>query len=253
MSDITDSTCISIVTEYLLNNCYKNTAKALQFETNKLAARSEDLSEAPVKNNNSMEEEEDEKPRALADGVAEDMDTEEDDPSWRLLDARKDIYDSILMGNIDRATQTIRLNFPIMTQVTPAAEEPTYFEILMYKLACQQFVEIVRSGDEIEAITFAQTNLGTQHQSLRDIIDRVSPLIAYPDPAKSTSSYLFNNEHRQGLADEVNVAVLTLSGLSTETALEKLSKQHKVVNDTLDQINTGDQTKEANSARKMSM
>ncbi|KAL0082914.1 CTLH/CRA C-terminal to lish motif domain-containing protein [Phycomyces blakesleeanus] len=222
MSDITDSACITIVTEYLLNNCYKNTAKALQFETNKLAARSEDLSgQAPTKST--------------------------------LRREMKNIYDSILAGNIDRAIQDIRFNFPIMAQVNPTAEEPSYYEILMYKLACQEFVEIVRSGEELEAIKFAHTHLGTRHQTLQEIITRVSPLIAYHDPTNCSSSYLFDHEQRQALADEVNMAVLTLSGLPTETALEKLSKQHNVVKDTLNQMKFEDPAKDPNSDRKMSM
>ncbi|OAD78245.1 hypothetical protein PHYBLDRAFT_179493 [Phycomyces blakesleeanus NRRL 1555(-)] len=277
MSDITDSACITIVTEYLLNNCYKNTAKALQFETNKLAARSEDLSgQAPtkstlrreMKNKDRMETEEkpenlkgnkNEEPksarasRSQGDNTSDAMDTEEDDPSWKLLDARKDIYDSILAGNIDRAIQDIRFNFPIMAQVNPTAEEPSYYEILMYKLACQEFVEIVRSGEELEAIKFAHTHLGTRHQTLQEIITRVSPLIAYHDPTNCSSSYLFDHEQRQALADEVNMAVLTLSGLPTETALEKLSKQHNVVKDTLNQMKFEDPAKDPNSDRKMSM
>ncbi|KAI8147645.1 CTLH/CRA C-terminal to lish motif domain-containing protein [Fennellomyces sp. T-0311] len=227
-----EAICRSLVTEYLIHNCYKNTAKAFLGEVKKLDACN-DISSTPVNGT--------EKRRRSNTTDAMDIDDHEDDAigndggyKWALLDARKDLYDAILNGDIPRAFDVINQHFPALAMHENGMEtecngDVPHLQYILFKLRCQQFIEIVRSSNEVEAIRFAQTHLRPQHKEFQELTNEVASLIAYRDPLNSNSSHLLSQERRLQLADEVNNIVLSLSNLRHETSLERIYKQGELV------------------------
>ncbi|KAG0171425.1 hypothetical protein DFQ28_008567 [Apophysomyces sp. BC1034] len=140
---------------------------------------------------------------------------------WEVLDARKDLHHAILNGDIPRAFGLLDRHFPAIMQNTSNET--------LFKLRCQQFVEIVRSCSELEAIHFAQDYLKPMHAIYPEQTIEVTSLIAYPDPLNSRARYLLSQERRQQLADEVNRMVLDVCHLATESALERAAKQDALV------------------------
>lgn len=130
------------------------------------------------------------------------------------------MYDAILNGNIPQAFTLIHRHFPALAAYD--TQDPMKLEIeqqsnqhidtdlqyIIFKLRCQQFIEIVRTSSEIEAIQFAQTHLKPMHKDYRDLTNEVASLIAYPDPHNASCSHLLSQERRRQLADEVNKVVL---------------------------------------------
>ena len=132
-----------------------------------------------------------------------------------------DLYDAILNGNIPQAFTLIHRHFPALAAYD--TQDPMKLEIeqqnnhsidtdlqyIIFKLRCQQFIEIVRTSNEMEAIQFAQTHLKPMHKDYHDLTKQVASLIAYPNPHNDAScSHLLSQERRRQLADEVNKVVL---------------------------------------------
>ncbi|KAI9493760.1 CTLH/CRA C-terminal to lish motif domain-containing protein [Zychaea mexicana] len=239
-----------LITEYLIHNCYKNTAKAFLGEVKKLnACSASDIASTPVNGNNGN----DKRRRSNTTTTTDAMDIDENDSdandadayTWALLDARKDLYDAILSGNIPRAFDVIKQHFPTLAMHDPQYPQQeqrtesmtvdhenqsmSQLQYILFKLRCQQFVEIVRSSDEVEAIRFAQTHLRPNNKEFQDLTNEVASLIAYRDPHNSKSSHLLSQERRLQLADEVNTVVLSLSNLRNESSFERLYKQNELI------------------------
>ncbi|KAF7730056.1 Ran-binding protein 9 [Apophysomyces ossiformis] len=140
---------------------------------------------------------------------------------WELLDARKELYQAILNGEIPRAFGLLDHHFPSISRC------PSHKT--MFKLRCQEFIEIVRSCSIIQAIEFAQRHIKPMHSLYPEETIEVSSLIAYPDPFHSCSRYLLSQDRRQHLADEVNRVILEWCHFATESALERVSKQDVLV------------------------
>ncbi|KAI9264280.1 CTLH/CRA C-terminal to lish motif domain-containing protein [Phascolomyces articulosus] len=220
-----------LVTEYLIHNCYKNTAKTFLGEIKKLNAcydiPSSSRTATPVNGNGTN--------RRRSNTITDAMDIDDNENSvngndtytWALLDARKDLYDAILSGDIPRAFDVINQHFPTLAMHDPQRvsqqqhnpdsmalenevqqQNVSHLQRILFKLRCQQFVEIIRSSKEVDAIRFAQTHLRQQHKEFQELTNEVASLIAYPDPQNSKSGYLLSQERRLQLADEVNNVVL---------------------------------------------
>lgn len=131
-----------------------------------------------------------------------------------------ELYDAITKGDIARAFELIEQHFPalashdaqISSSVEPMALEypvdPSHMQYIVFKLRCQQFIEIVRSSNGVDAIQFARKHLQWGHKEYPEMAQEVSSLIAYNDPANSDCGHLLSQERRQQLADEVNAVVL---------------------------------------------
>lgn len=129
-----------------------------------------------------------------------------------------DLYDAILNGNIPQAFTLIHRHFPALAaydtqdpmklEIEQQKKIDTDLQYIIFKLRCQQFIEIVRTSSEIEAIQFAQAHLKPMHKDYRDLTNEVASLIAYPDPHNASCSHLLSQERRRQLADEVNKVVL---------------------------------------------
>ncbi|KAI7853226.1 CTLH/CRA C-terminal to lish motif domain-containing protein [Circinella umbellata] len=262
-----DNVFRELVTEYLIHNCYKNTAKAFLGEIKKLnacnnipagagaGAGAAVVTTTTTKSVNGNDSNNRRRSNTTTDAM--DIDDNEivangnDTYSWTLLDARKELYDAILGGDIPRAFDVINQHFPTLAMHDPQQSRPESMTVgndnqnvsqlqrILFKLRCQQFIEIIRSSTEVEAIRFAQTHLRPQHKEFQELTNEVASLIAYPDPHNSNSSHLLSQERRLQLADELNTIVLSLSNLRNESSLERLYKQNNVVETELAKYTNG--------------
>ncbi|KAF0451490.1 CTLH/CRA C-terminal to lish motif domain-containing protein [Gigaspora margarita] len=152
------------------------------------------------------------------------------------LEIRKKIREFIISGDIPSALSLCRTTFPevVSTEEGNHLTTPRSTE-MCFKLQLQQFIETVRSGNFDEALTFAQSVVA-EYPTLRDEFTKVSPLIAYEKPENSPSAPLLSQEHRDKLADEINSAILSFDSQVNESALERLIKQAIVVREYLHHV-----------------
>ncbi|CEG79782.1 hypothetical protein RMATCC62417_14209 [Rhizopus microsporus] len=111
------------------------------------------------------------------------------------------IKDSIEQGEIHRALKTIEDHFPALL-------EHDDLQHISFRLRCQHFIEIIRSGSEMEAILYAQKYLKPVKHEFKEQVREVTSLIAYSDPFQSQSKHLMSQQRRDKLAHEVNCAIL---------------------------------------------
>ncbi|KAI8342110.1 CTLH/CRA C-terminal to lish motif domain-containing protein [Chlamydoabsidia padenii] len=251
MDSSVDNVCHDIIMEYLMHSCYKNTAKA--FDTEYQKQRQYTAIMIPSHKPDAMD--------------IDDMDCDitnghclvKDEKAWILLEARKDLYDAIERGDIPKAFDLIQKRFPGLVQnsifdptfdnnsnkqdndmmETETDKAKTYR--VLFKLRCQQFIEIVRSSNEVEAIEYAHRYFGPVQNEYHDMITEVAPLIAYAKPEQSEQAHLLSQERRQQLAEEVNCIVLAYCKMPEQTSMEKLQQQYQVVQQELDSLKKVDE------------
>ncbi|OZJ06664.1 hypothetical protein BZG36_00445 [Bifiguratus adelaidae] len=175
---------------------------------------------------------------------------------WNTLESRRQIVNAILSGSIPQAIDLINKHFPQLINTDPNSPSTTASSIFIaFKLNCQQFIETVRTGNFIEALSFAsfaQANLGRlksldpDYDEHMEIFQDVTALIAYPNPEKSPIAHYLGQHFRETVANEVNSGILALCGSSTEAELTRMVKQVTVVHDMLD----GEAEKKAPKAPK---
>ncbi|KAI8890146.1 hypothetical protein K501DRAFT_319858 [Backusella circina FSU 941] len=210
--------CHSIVIEYLIHNCYKNTAKAFLRDSNKLESCTSRLNK-PIKK------------------LAEPMEVD-DDEQWVLLDARKALIQAIERGDIPEAFDLINKHFPSLAAQDGANDQHTA-QLIMFKLHCQQFIEIIRlnSTDGLGAIRYAQKHLNPTTSVLKEKVKEVTSLIAYTNPEESHAKHLLSQERREQLAAEVNHVILAQCHLPVQTSIERMSRQYSIVDEELSKLN----------------
>ncbi|CAO3623006.1 unnamed protein product [Mucor hiemalis] len=218
-----------MVIEYLIHNCFKNTAKALLTETSKLENCTSILQTTEKQKK----------------GLFSDYDAQ-----WTLLDARKSLTDAIERGDILEAFELIKKYFPsfaaydVVPNGIPPPNDPEgeALHMVLFKLKCQRFVEIIRSStstSSMEALRYAQTHLKAPQDALKEKVNEVTALIAYTDPHQSRSKHLLSQERRDQLATEVNNVLLAQCNLPVQTSIEKISRQYSVVSEELHKTNKG--------------
>ncbi|KAI8063827.1 CTLH/CRA C-terminal to lish motif domain-containing protein [Gongronella butleri] len=233
--------CRDIIMEYLVHSCYKDTARAFLQETRKLPAEQDHQDQQ--------------------NAISTDTHTngqvlgKKADNAWHMLDARKDLYDAIYRGDIPKAFDLIRLRFSGILEDTdhnhaPGSDKARACKV-MFKLRCQQFIEIVRSASEVDAIQYARQHLKPIHKDYQEMITEVASLIAYNDPEKSNQAHLLSQDRRRKLADEVNRVVLAYCDLPEQTTMERLHRQHQVVQQELETMDWSED--KLASREKMSM
>ncbi|ORZ20767.1 CTLH/CRA C-terminal to lish motif domain-domain-containing protein [Absidia repens] len=262
-----DDMCHDIIMEYLMHSCYKNTAKAFDKEFKKQSqyCTISVATPPPTLSQDAMDIDQDE------NGTIDGNVLGKDEKAWALLDARKDLYDAIERGDIPQAFDLIQKRFPGLIQGSVFSEdydssngtttnnknnsmtdiddmndyekdeETARTSRVLFKLRCQQFIEIVRSATEVEAIRYAQQYLRPMHKEYHAMITEVASLIAYADPEQSNQAHLLSQDRRRQLADEVNCIVLAYCKMPEQTAMEKLHKQHQVVQQELDTLKKMDE------------
>ncbi|RHZ79265.1 hypothetical protein Glove_150g75 [Diversispora epigaea] len=153
------------------------------------------------------------------------------------LDIRKQIREYIKVGDISAALSLCQTSFPEIMETNGG--DLKSIEIC-FKLHIQQFIETVRTGNAIEALMFAQTVLGKftephfpNEQKFRGELNEVSSIMAYTDPETSPSARFFSQARRDQLADEINNAILSRGHQMSESVLEKIIKQATVAREYL--------------------
>lgn len=163
-----------------------------------------------------------------------------------LIQITLDLTKAIEQGDIVEAFNLINKHFPILaaqdTLQSNENVEATKLHMILFKLKCQRFIEIIKSCSELEAIRYAQLHLKPTNQQKENQIKEVTALIAYVDPYQSQSKHLLTQERREQLAIEVNHVLLTQSNLPIQSSIEKLTRQYSLVQDELEKSNINSPT-----------
>lgn len=184
----------NLVYEYLVHNCYGETAKSFAAAAQiaqKLPQHTMDL-DSPDGSTNAYDED------FEMESVQNTQTTSERDTSIALktLQSRKRLREYLVAGNVSNAISYCEETFPADMISKDSVE-------VLFALKCQQFIELLRN-DPSMALQFAQEELGQfgpQHQpTLQDIVS----LIAYPDPHKSPLAHYLSQERRDQVANIVN-------------------------------------------------
>ncbi|KAI9481505.1 MAG: CTLH/CRA C-terminal to lish motif domain-containing protein [Benjaminiella poitrasii] len=253
--------CRSIVMEYLLHYCYTDTVKTLLNEmkqldscTNSIQSENENNVDSDIIN------------RTIPFDVSNLSKLKENTIKWDYINARKDVYESVKEGNIGRAFDLIETHFPNLIRSydtinrldpfsSPVESLPKSHYIL-YKLRCQQFVEILRMSGDIQAIQFAQNHLRPCSRVYTELTNSVTTLIAYANLENEKTKSLLSQERRDLIADEVNEILLESQNYSPQTSLEKLWRQKKVTQAELDnqkRKESSQEQKESENTEKVPM
>lgn len=98
---------------------------------------------------------------------------------------------------------------------------------ILFRLLCQKFCEMIKSGNDEEAMMYGREKLGHSCNSQADtkLLEDALALFAYTDPVSSPSGYLLRTPHRESLADALDKAVLEHRGLKPESSLETTWRQ----------------------------
>ncbi|RUP43136.1 hypothetical protein BC936DRAFT_137562 [Jimgerdemannia flammicorona] len=158
-------------------------------------------------------------------------------PSW--VTYFIEIHQAITTGSIPAALSLLSSHYPALLSIDPSSPMTTSHSIaISFKLHCQQFIETVRRGLPMEALSFAQSTLGgfphldpKMEQRYTDMLTDVTALIAYTKPENSPVGSLLGQDYREKVAEEVNNAVLALCGLRQISTIERIVKQATVVRD----------------------
>lgn len=102
-------------------------------------------------------------------------------------------------------------HFPVLI----SAENITSRKVL-FRLNCQRFIEIVRSGETLDALKFAQTTLRSMSSEISsngtpeevETLSSISSLIAYQNPSDSPVGKYLEQGYRDETAEITNNAVL---------------------------------------------
>ncbi|CAO3612462.1 unnamed protein product [Cunninghamella echinulata] len=162
--------------------------------------------------------------------------------AWNLLDARKELYNAIENGEILKAIELIEKRFPGLIQKDDNNnnKELESAHRVLFKLKCQQFIEIARKSPE-EAVFYAHQYLQSNRLEYKEMVYEVSSLVAYEDPSKSGQAHLLSQDRRRQLADEVNCVVLAYCNMPEYTSIERLQRQYEVVKQELNSIEKMDE------------
>ncbi|KAI9032163.1 CTLH/CRA C-terminal to lish motif domain-containing protein [Hyaloraphidium curvatum] len=128
------------------------------------------------------------------------------EPSVELesIEDRMNIRNAVQNGDIDQAIAHVNDLDPEILDVNPK---------LYFHLKQQKLIELIRTGDVVAALEFAQEELaprGEENPEFLSELERTMALLAFPLEAVSASPVadLFDQSQRQRIASELNSAVL---------------------------------------------
>ncbi|KAM3583301.1 hypothetical protein VKS41_004216 [Umbelopsis sp. WA50703] len=176
--------------------------------------------------------------------VPRTTDSTAEEAKWLQLDARKDLYYAIQNGDISIAMELLNKHFPVLIFSESIASRK-----VLFRLNCQSYIEIVRSGETLDALKFAQTTLRSMSSELSnngtpediETLSSISSLIAYQNPSESPVGKYLEQAYRDETAEITNNAVLALANLPVETRLERIVKQMQVVRAEISAQNSKDE------------
>ncbi|PRW56754.1 Ran-binding 10 [Chlorella sorokiniana] len=148
------------------------------------------------------------------------------------MQMRQRISERVQAGDIDAALELTR-------QLAPGLLESN--RRIHFRLQCQKFAEMIKAGQEAEAIEYGRTHVvplldapasgsgGSSSSSVsaadRELLEDATALLAYDDPATGPTGYMLLPAHRSELAAALNRAILVHSGRSEDSALEAILRQ----------------------------
>ncbi|OBZ87016.1 hypothetical protein A0J61_04938, partial [Choanephora cucurbitarum] len=231
---VLEEDCQAIVIEYLLHNCYQQSAKAFLKDIQCLN---------DCRHNNSPK---DKRRDYLSEKNIE----------WNEIEIRKGsffffkkkasrelnisllaIIHAIQQGDIAKAFSFMETHFPDLitayNNYTPNDAQAHLLHSTLYKLRCQQFIETLRTSGDIKAVQFAQKYIRPWRKMYPDITNNVLILIAYHDLENENTRELLSQERRDKMAEQVNKIILASRQFSSSTSLEKIWRQKGLVEEQL--------------------
>ncbi|KAJ3415823.1 hypothetical protein HDV05_004096 [Chytridiales sp. JEL 0842] len=106
---------------------------------------------------------------------------------------------------------------------------------ICFQLQCQQFIECVRKSAP-DALQFAQDELGQYghlNPSYFDTLQDIVALIAYTDPFNSPVAEYLSQSRREDVATNLNNYILSQENLPPLTTIEKIAKHATAIRDLL--------------------
>ncbi|KAJ3053047.1 Ran-binding protein 9 [Rhizophlyctis rosea] len=116
--------------------------------------------------------------------------------------------------------------------LTPDNEANT---VMLFQLRCQHFIECARK-DSMEALQYAQTEMNRPEYHTEPFKSRftdIMALIAYPNPETSPVASYLSQDRREEVASNLNSHILSLYGLPTRPAIDSVVRQAVVVRELL--------------------
>lgn len=118
------------------------------------------------------------------------------------LDDRILIREAVQDGRIDEAIHLVNELHPNLL------DNDRY---LLFHMQQMQLIELIRTGNVEEALTFAQTKLAEASEDMPEVLgelERTLALLAFEKPEKSPFANLLEQSNRQKIASELNAAIL---------------------------------------------
>jgi len=144
---------------------------------------------------------------------------------------REAVRKLLMVGKIGEAVELLQETFPSVVD-----------DKLLFKMHCQQFVELMRNEKSDAAIEFARGKLHA-YKSLtpeeNQLRCSVMGLVAYVDIENSPAAPLLSPSRRQDLAVEVNSKIMVHLGLPSQSKLELLLRQLQASQEVLRECNHG--------------
>ncbi|KND03907.1 uncharacterized protein SPPG_01359 [Spizellomyces punctatus DAOM BR117] len=202
----------TLIYEHLVHNCYSETARAFN------ASCRIDSHFGP-----------DEKRLELDDDG--DVEMSEGVTAAQTLEPRKRVWEMIVKGQIPEAIEFCNDAFPGVLDGTTKESVDILFE-----LQCQRFVECVRQRCAVDALAFAQEELGKfifHGPQYLTALNRIIALIAYADPETSPVAEFLSQKRREEVATMLNSYILSYHSLPPTTTMERIVRQATVVREAL--------------------
>jgi len=153
---------------------------------------------------------------------------------------RRQLRLHVLRGDVQAAFDLSNRLFPALLARHPYVQ---------FRLQCQYFIEMLRRGEAMAAVAYAQSELTVYQPPLgraptraaASELDNVIALIAYDDPctAEEPQASLMSRAYRESTADCLNEAVLEEHGIPPQCTIERLFRHLMIVTEVNREANLG--------------
>ena len=135
----------------------------------------------------------------------------------RTLQQRALLCARLRSGDVHGTIDQLESRFPGLLATQPK---------LHFRLRCQHFIELIRSGAAVQAVAYAQKELAVESSPAAELAE-VFALIAYEKPSDVTGrpAALMGVAHLEGSVGALNAAILQEQGLPSTCAIERLLRQ----------------------------
>lgn len=88
-------------------------------------------------------------------------------------------------------------------------------------IAYQMFIELIRENKELEALEVAHKYFSDVDYETNPQLHHIMGLLSLKNPKESTLGYLFQESHREYIADQINISLLEYFGGKSKSSLEE--------------------------------